>query len=237
MNFWNKLCFRLGLRKAKISVISDTVVKNTDCAECPTIAPDATLDIDKEKEFEKPCLPDTNTSVEESAATVKELAEQSKIENPLPNEACQFDASPVVEDKPLFSEMLLREEFLGITTDLYLFIQDRTERLSELDDNDIQWIIGSVDFLDELRIMSGSYTPKDIIAVDLIRNLLLEKLTVLEAELIDSDEWNPAQQRAISVTRDENVKQETILRKGGTGIIVSGKLIRKQEVILLIPKK
>ena len=175
-------------------------------------------------------------SVEVPSAVVTGAIESLDKEN---TDGSISDVSLITDEKEVstFKDLLQQEKFSGINSDLYLFIQDRIEQLQETEEYDMQWIIDAVDLIDELRMMEGSFSEKDKEAVEFINSLVLEKITSHGTTLIDRDEWTPSEQRAISVTRDSNVCKEKILRKGATGLIIEGRLIRKQEVILLIPEK
>ena len=232
-NLLKKCLFRFSSKN--ILNTSSVTVKTANDASCPPTAVDTKVVCTEKEERHNPDILLKEVKVKKSVEE-KESCVQNEPEKVAVNDNTLVVSEPPDEATDLFYEILHGQQFLGITAELYLFIQDRAERLCESIDNDIQWIVEAVDFLDELQIMKNSYTAKDIMAVDYIRNIILAKLTALETELIDSDEWNPALQRAISVTKDAAIVQEKILRKRSSGIIVSGKLIRKQEVVLLIPQ-
>ena len=136
-----------------------------------------------------------------------------------------------------FSEILTTEEFLKISTELLLFFQTRLPELDETSQTETSWIVQAVDLLDEIRMMECNYTAEDMEAIALIRNKLQKKLTELHVRIIDKDCWDAEEQRAISIKQDPDVFVEQIERKGASGIVVDGKLIRKQEVFLIIPEK
>lgn len=136
-----------------------------------------------------------------------------------------------------FSEMLNTEEFLKMSTELLLFFQTRLSELDETSQSETSWIIQAVDLLDEIRMMECNYAAEDMAAAGLIRNKLQNKLTELHVSIINKDCWDAEEQRAISIKQDPDVSVEQIERKGASGIVVDGKLIRKQEVFLIIPEK
>lgn len=109
-----------------------------------------------------------------------------------------------------------------------------SERLSELKPNmegdETKWALDVVDFLDELSEADEevSFAERDISKS--IRRRLLEIFSSRGFALIDSNEWNPDLQRAVSVVRRSDVLTTNIIKKGSTGLSRNGKIIRKQEV-------
>ena len=151
----------------------------------------------------------------------------------------QEDSRCVREEPPMFKlEPILEEDiFRKISTDFRLFLQDRFQSLDENDSSDMQWCISAVDLLDEIRIMSGSYSDDDSRAAVVVRERILKRLAEIHVTIIDKDTWAPVEQRAISVKKDASAVAERIERKGASGIVLDGKIVRKQEVFLVIPEK
>lgn len=164
-----------------------------------------------------------------------------KIERPdmhgAVEESASISAAAVTEVSPTLEELLANKVLDGINPQLHEFIQDRIEQIREAEGDDIQWGIKAVDFMDELRMMEKSYSAKDKEAADFISGVIRKKCASLKIELIDHDEWTPAEQRALSVTRTHNAGNARILSKGATGLRHDGRLIRKQEVILELPEQ
>ena len=124
-----------------------------------------------------------------------------------------------------------------VNADLRSLIEDRKEQLQKIEDDTDLWSIAAVDFMDELRMMEKSYSEKDKDFVNHISMTIRNQLLSLNVELIDCNDWTPDKQRAISVTVNPDTQQAKILRKGATGIVINGHLIRKQEVILELPEQ
>ncbi len=116
-------------------------------------------------------------------------------------------------------------------------IRDRiTEYNSDYDDVE-RWALGVIDLVDEIVYMEKSYTEAEKTLMEELTQSLRDNLKSRECEVIDVDEWTPAKQRAIKVNRVlPSGSPYKIVRKGASGLIVRGRLIRKQEVIVDIPE-
>ena len=119
----------------------------------------------------------------------------------------------------------------GISQDWAEFVK---ERLDELDPktnaDETKWALGVVDFLDELKETDDAASSFEQTASASLRASLLSVLSSKGYEPVDSDEWNPDKQRAVSVVRNSAATGTIILGKGSTGLSRNGKIIRKQEV-------
>ncbi len=112
-------------------------------------------------------------------------------------------------------------------------VKDRLNDLQEEETRTQAWALALVDLLDELKLMRPSYSECD---AKVVSRLAQEFERLLQGEgftRIDLDEWNPALQRAIRVERTlPEGAPAAIISKGASGLIIGGRLIRKQEVIL-----
>ena len=119
----------------------------------------------------------------------------------------------------------------GVSKDWSDFVRDR---LDELDpsacQDDTKWALGIVDFLDELKEADAEASAVEQTKSASLRASLLSVLSYKGYEPVDSDEWNPDKQRAVSVVRNLDAAGTRILGKGSTGLSRNGKIIRKQEV-------
>ena len=168
-------------------------------------------------------------SKNQSAVTVTEKTSELNAETD-----AEKDSDIALE--PL-SAFLVTDECLQISSDLMMFLQDRIECIEEEDAGSIDWCIRIVDLLDELDLMAVGYSEKEKLAVDLLKEQLYKNLNAYEASVIDCDIWDPEKQRAVVVKKDPNALEKTILKKESLGIYQKDRLIRKQEVHLIIPEK
>ncbi len=170
---------------------------------------------------------------------------QTSVLSPAANR--ETGPSPDTEKQPLPSSNTLPQENAPLpplpfsyfekieTEDLGELIKARMEDIAEDAASEEKWAIGIVELLDELSWMSASYSAHDAKIIRELDEELRSLLNVADCSLIDDDHWNPERQRAVSMPRD--VPWETALqieKKGRSGLIVKGKLIRKQEVYLNI---
>lgn len=118
------------------------------------------------------------------------------------------------------------------------FVRDRLFELSLY--NSIEescHALSVVDFLDELRSadIDASEEERDfsLKIQSEIKNILIENgYTVL-----DSTEWNPEIQRAVFVEHKPDAEDTKIIGKGASGLARRGKIIRKQEVKIIMKRK
>ncbi|MBT8792739.1 hypothetical protein [Akkermansia muciniphila] len=96
-----------------------------------------------------------------------------------------------------------------------------------------KWALGVVDFMDEISWMSDSCSSRDVrVLRDLVKQMKA-LLSSMDCIPIDEDLWTQENQRAVSVKEVlPKGASPRIIKKGSTGLIVQGKLIRKQEVYL-----
>lgn len=93
-----------------------------------------------------------------------------------------------------------------------------------------------VDRIDDLRLLSDKAAPYDAPDIGEFITILTDLLKDCEVELLHSESWNPEIQRALSKNPTEGISETKIMSFGSTGISRDSKLIRKQEVVLAIPK-
>ena len=119
----------------------------------------------------------------------------------------------------------------GVSKDWSDFVRDRLDELDpSAKQNETKWALGVVDFLDELKEADAEASAAEQTKSASLRASLLAVLSSKGYEPVDSDEWNPDKQRAVSVVRNPDTTGTKILGKGSTGLSRNGKIIRKQEV-------
>ena len=119
----------------------------------------------------------------------------------------------------------------GISQDWAEFVKERLDELDPKTNTDeTKWALGVVDFLDELKEADAEASVAEQTTSASLRASLLALLSSKGYEPVDSDEWNPNKQRAVSVVRNPDVAGTKILGRGSTGLSRNGKIIRKQEV-------
>lgn len=119
----------------------------------------------------------------------------------------------------------------GISQDWAEFVKDRLNELDPKTNTDeTKWALGVVDFLDELKEADDAASSFEQTTSASLRDSLLAVLSAKGYGLVDSDEWNPDKQRAVSVVRNPDVAGTKILGRGSTGLSRNGTIIRKQEV-------
>lgn len=119
----------------------------------------------------------------------------------------------------------------GISADWAEFARERLRELTPRPVADeTKWALGVVDFLDELKEAEAEASPKEKTASETLRDALVAALSVKGFAPIDSNQWNPALQRAVAVVRNPGASVTTILGKGASGLSFGEKIIRKQEV-------
>lgn len=96
-----------------------------------------------------------------------------------------------------------------------------------------KWALSVVDFLDEISWMSDSFSSRDVRVLRDFAKQMENLLSSMDCILVDEDLWTQESQRAVSVKKVlAKGASPRIIKKGSTGLIVQGKLIRKQEVYL-----
>jgi hypothetical protein len=95
-----------------------------------------------------------------------------------------------------------------------------------------QILLFLVDLLDEVDRLPPSTTEgKEELAI--VRSRILDRLLLSDAEMIRDETWDPERQRAVEVTEgamDGGTPQISSSRV--SGLSVSGRIVRKQEVSL-----
>lgn len=124
------------------------------------------------------------------------------------------------------------------TSHLEELIRDRISSLSPFWKNGSskgkpQWVCDAVDFYDELLSLAQNADSKDMTALSLLQETLLQAFKAMGIELFRESSWNPEIQRAISVEKTLPPHASPIIKEqGASGIRLDGRLLRKQEVIL-----
>lgn len=117
-------------------------------------------------------------------------------------------------------------------------LMDRLDELFEYDAEPEQLALHAVDLLDELKRMENNYREADAENLLSLRSLLKNLLDSTGCELLDSYDWNAAIQRAVKIEYTlPEYSAPSIKEKKASGLRVKGRLIRKQEVILLKSKQ
>lgn len=100
----------------------------------------------------------------------------------------------------------------------------------------LSFIEEMVDRADDLAAMAQNQDEQSKTSLVSFRNAIVGILSACGAELIHSSTWDPAIQRAIAKEPTEGIESPTILRFGSTGIRRHSELLRKQEVVLAVPR-
>lgn len=117
-------------------------------------------------------------------------------------------------------------------------LMDRLDELFEYTVEPEQLALLTVDLLDELKRMESNYREADAENLLSLRSLLQKLLDSTGCELLDSDDWNASIQRAVKIEYTlPEYSAPSIKEKKASGLRVKGRLIRKQEVILLKSKQ
>ena len=160
----------------------------------------------------------TSLSQEVDACTPARSSSQSPtVENPTSASATEWPRPNVTGE--------------GISQEWREFVAERLDELNPRQNMDeMKWALGVVDFIDELKESDAeaSSTERDISAS--LRCEMLDALSSKGFAVVDSEIWNPDQQRAVAVVRKPDATETKILGKGATGLARNGKIIRKQEV-------
>lgn len=108
-------------------------------------------------------------------------------------------------------------------------------RMEDLEDEatDSAKAVAMVSMLDEIRIMEPGIQGDDSETLHRVAAAIRRELSRLEAEVLDLDEWDPQWQRAVEVRRDlPSGAAPVIAEKVESGLVLRGRLCRKQSVIL-----
>jgi len=125
--------------------------------------------------------------------------------------------------------------------DLREFLCEIVARVQETgpcfdEETPLRFIEEIVDRLDDLRAIAKNHRDETVKDLDSFRQVLVSVLAKCGAELINSELWDPALQRAIAKEPTPGLTTPSILRFGSTGICRNGQLVRKQEVVLATPQ-
>ena len=120
------------------------------------------------------------------------------------------------------------------------FMDEIVSRVSEEapnfgDDTPIDFIEEIVDRIDDLKLLTAKASAEDASHIDQFSKQLKDLLGTCGVELLHSDSWEPSIQRALSKTPTEGISEPRITSFGSTGISRNSKLLRKQEVLLVVP--
>lgn len=165
--------------------------------------------------------------------TPEEAQEETPVETP--------EEAPEVCDSSAQPEAVLPQELEPLARKLAdpglsSYVAEQLSRLQVAEAGELEgWIIKVVDLVDSLQALTA-YSEGDIALITQITNTLVECLKEHSVELISQDDWTPAYQRAVKVNRIlPEGSFPVIVRTFATGIIHSGRLMRKQEVELNLP--
>ncbi len=176
---------------------------------------------------------------EEPATTHRPGRESIDAESETPNAENLSLQSPSATASPSTD---LRNLACGVNEpDIKSFLEEIASRIRDEEPNfndhtSHGFIEEIVDRIDDLRAIAANPDAQNTDIVISFRKHLVEILSACHAELIHSEQWDPSLQRAISKEPTPNITAPAILRHGSSGISRSGQLIRKQEVVLAVPK-
>lgn len=108
-------------------------------------------------------------------------------------------------------------------------------RLEDIEDEDADTarVFAVAGVLDEIRILLPSSSDGERSGLPGVQTALNGYLGARGAELIDDDEWNPDRQRALEVRKDlPPGAAPEIAEKVASGVMIGGKIARKQTVVL-----
>ena len=158
-------------------------------------------------------------------------------EKPLPTETKEEEKEEEAQPETILAEEKNPEPTLhdiaaqADDENLKGLILDRLEEVEELEDEPVQQALCLVNLLDELRTVRKAFSGNDTSCIKLMLNRIQKILHETGCELLDSDTWEPAIQRAIKIDYVLPEGQEPVItEKGASGLKVRGRLIRKQEV-------
>lgn len=178
----------------------------------------------------------TSGKTDQPAITVPESIPSAPT-SPICENAIGGDPKRDNQESSIFSWPVVDDNDSGIPADVRDFLRDRLG-LGELNPNkrqcDDKWALATVDFLDELSIVSNDCPERARQALDRIKASVISALVDKGYSLLDDDGWNPDAQRAVAVVRRNDVESPKVIGKGATGLSQNGRVIRKQEVKLLV---
>lgn len=190
-------------------------------------------------------VPPLPTPVETPEEAQEETPEEAPVETPeeapVENPEEAPEAPPTPCDSCAQPEAVLPQELEPLARKLAdpglsSYVAEQLSRLQVAEAGELEgWIIKVVDLVDSLQALTA-YSEGDIALITQITNTLVECLKEYSVELISQDDWTPAYQRAVKVNRIlPEGSFPVIVRTFATGIIHSGRLMRKQEVELNLP--
>lgn len=115
------------------------------------------------------------------------------------------------------------------------FLADRINTLHTLAAEPEQWVLPTVDFLDELKALED-YPAGDMAILAELAAGIQALLAEAGAELLTPPQWDPTLQRAIKVNYVLPCPATpVVVNTFATGVKLGGRLLRKQEVELNMP--
>ena len=101
----------------------------------------------------------------------------------------------------------------------------------------LQLMLSIVDAMDEIKLMKTRATSAEQDCLVAIQDRLRDLIELSGGELIRETSWQPALQRAVKVEPAEPGQTDVrYLQTRATGLKHTGRIIRKQEVIISQPK-
>ncbi len=192
----------------------------------------------------RPCkaaVPDGEDRKAEENYIKKTTTEQSEvhIDNSVSSVDQPIEPNLEKSEEVVHSERPSLDETVKCLNDENLkeLVKERLEDMKMAESDVQEWALMAIDLYDELNLMLKSYSKEDEEYMNVIIHILLNSLKEKDCELIDDDVWEPTRQRAIKVEKNRpEGEPPVILSKGRSGLILNGRLIRKQEVTINISK-
>lgn len=169
-----------------------------------------------------------------AALAVSRARKTAKPEpTPLPGEPAP---PPAPENSPATPEEITKLAEAAQNEDLAALLRSRMEDFED-EDSESEKAMILVGLLDEIQILTPSAKPADTQLLARCAETARQILRSMEAEAIDDDAWTPEHQRAIKVLRDLPAgSPPQIAEKVASGLILHGRIHRKQEVVLRMPE-
>lgn len=161
---------------------------------------------------------------------------------PLNNSITQLETAVIESREDSASSHTLGRIAANVaSTDIKEFMDGIVARIRETGpmpetDPSITFIEEIVDRMDDLALIKRRANSDDLNKIDQFAATLTEMLKTGGIELLQSANWNPEIQRALSKTPRAGILEPTIESYGSTGFTRHSQLIRKQEVMLVIPQ-
>lgn len=239
MKLFEKICSFITSLKSSVQTCSGTPAE-------PVSAPTTPTPVSAEDTNKPDSAPVAPVAVPvavpvPAAAPAESPSEESTEESP---EAMltNADTEPEQDDTVAQPEVVLPQEVEQLARELAdpglsSYVADQLGQLQVVEAGGAEgWIIKVVDLVDSMQELTA-YGEEDLALLSQIRNSLIDCLKEHSVELLSYEDWTPAYQRAVKVNR---VLPEgsfpMIVRTFATGVMRSGRLMRKQEVELNLAK-